>query len=241
MAKKRCSVVEDGQRCNRAVVAAPYCAKHYLRVRRHGDPLAKRKISTPMPPCTVLTVGGPCGRPAKYRAAKISMHYNRLRRHGDPNVRKKIGNGEALQWLKDKLSYEGDECQLWPHHRGKNGYAFVRYNGRAQHAARVLCEWAKGPPPFPKADAAHSCGNGNLGCCTKRHIRWATKIENSADTVRYGRSNRGERSPSHKLTEQQVRFIRRSLVKPNILATKLHVSSSTICDVRARRTWAHVD
>lgn len=76
-----------------------------------------------------------------------------------------------------------DECVIWPHSLNK-GRGHVSWEGRHQLAARQMCELFNGPPPKGnKSIAAHSCGNGHLGCVNHRHLRWVSNSENGDDTA----------------------------------------------------------
>jgi hypothetical protein len=44
MAQSTCSIVEDEKRCGGSVHGYGWCSKHYMRWRRHGDPLMRLQI-----------------------------------------------------------------------------------------------------------------------------------------------------------------------------------------------------
>jgi hypothetical protein len=117
-------------------------------------------------------------------------------------------HGLPMAWLKEHLSYEADDCVAWPFTKTTQGYARVWHNGKMYPAYRLMCELANGAPATQFLDAAHSCGNGHLGCMNPKHLRWATKSENQMDRVKHGTSNRGERCAAAKLTALDVEAIR---------------------------------
>lgn len=82
------------------------------------------------------------------------------------------------------LPFEGNECLEWPYSGNNWGYGQLTVAGRLVVASRFVCEIAHGDPPTPEYQAAHSCGNGHLGCVNPQHLRWATPKENSADKIR---------------------------------------------------------
>lgn len=97
------------------------------------------------------------------------------------------------------------------------------------------------------------CPEG-LECCHKDgdktnnrrgNLRWDTKASNIADRERHGTTARGERGGMAKLTERDVREIRRRYavggVTKTALGLKYGVSGTNVTDVINRRTWAHVD
>jgi hypothetical protein len=100
-----------------------------------------------------------------------------------------------------------------------------------------------GPPPTSKHQAAHSCGKGNLGCVSPKHLSWKTRAENEADKIEAGTSNRGERQWRAKLTADQVRAIRAregTMTKEKI-AEQFGVSPACIAAIHHRENWAWLD
>lgn len=145
-------------------------------------------------------------RDGRFTSRMCNMHYLRMKRHGDPHARKKPANGEVMAWINQvALTQEADECLLWPFYRhGSTGYAFMNFRGRPCHASRAVCILAHGEPPFPKAEAAHSCGRGHEGCVSKHCLSWKTSKENSADKIAHGTRLRGTQLQQSKFSEEQV-------------------------------------
>ena len=122
------------------------------------------------------TVDG-CSKPHEAKGYCLT-HYRRFQRHGTLAV-SRASNGEHERYFHDVvLAYDGDECLLWPFSHNGNGYGTMRTGSKTVRVSRRVCEHVNGPPPTPKHDAAHSCGNGHIGCCTKRHMSWKTRSEN---------------------------------------------------------------
>jgi hypothetical protein len=143
-------------------------------------------------------------------------------------------------FLRMALTYEGDDCLLWPFSVDTRGYPHVYAGNRKMRTVnRILCEARHGPPPGQR-EAAHECGNRR--CVNKMHLTWKTKKENAADRVRHGTTCRGERCALAKLTEKQVLDIR-SLAKSvqlKDIAKHYGVDPSTIGQIVKRRRWAHL-
>src|SRR5258708_32092031 len=97
--------------------------------------------------------------------------------HGPRNRR---GAGAGIAFIRKHVSYEGDECLLWPL-SCKNGYGMVGYLNKLLHAHRVMCELAHGKPPTRKHIAGHSCADRNplfwKSCVNPNHLSWKTNSE----------------------------------------------------------------
>lgn len=152
-----------------------------------------------------------CDKPVRNRGW-CNSHYLRWRRHGDP-----LGGGTSTaaagapeKHLREVvLTYEGDDCLIWPFAKAGKGYGVITQDGKQVLVHRIVCKDAHGEPPTPEHEVAHSCGNGYGGCVAKRHLRWATRAENIADKRIHGTMARGERQGASKLKEDDIRAIRR--------------------------------
>jgi hypothetical protein len=92
-------------------------------------------------------------------------------------------------------------------------------------------------------EAAHSCGNGHLGCVTKRHLSWKTRSGNMLDMIEHGRSLRGQKQWNAKLTEEAAREILalKGVETTTTLAKRVGGSSGTIRSVFRGYSWAWVN
>lgn len=132
-----------------------------------------------------------CPRERHQRRLMCSSHYTRKLKYGDP-LAGQTRKGALLQFLREHVSYAGDDCLAWPFGNKGNGYGHLRLHKQSMSASRAMCILAYGNPPSPSHDAAHSCGKGHLGCVNPRHLRWATRLENMCDAVRAGTTSKGE-------------------------------------------------
>lgn len=144
----------------------------------------------------------------------------------------------APNWIAGALSSDTEECLLWPYAKLKNGYGQLKNGNTSARVHRLICEKAHGPPPSPKHEAAHWCGN--RACGNPKHIRWATPKENHADQIRHGTINRGSRHGQVKLHEANIVSIRQSSRSLSSLAQEYGVSPAAIRDVKIRKTWSWV-
>lgn len=148
------------------------------------------------------------------------------------------GEGKTIQWIRDHLNYQGDDCLPWPFSKdGGVGRGRIGYNGKMHWSHRLMCEMVHGEPPTPAHHAAHNCGNGHLACMNPRHLEWKTGSDNALDRRRHG-TNR-TRPSKRKLTLEQVEEIRRQkgVETQMALAARFGVSDNAIRNIHAGRTW----
>jgi hypothetical protein len=100
------------------------------------------------------------------------------------------GKGEAIKWLRERVSHPDAKCLIWPFYRMPNGYGQLGLDGKMRYAHRVMCELVHGAPPTPKHEAAHRCGNGHQGCVNPKHLAWKTKNENRKESTQHGKGGR---------------------------------------------------
>jgi len=194
----------------------------------------------PFKPCSIAGCTGNSHYKSGGYLKLCQRHYAKRRRNGDPLGGIPTAQGEPLRYLEEVvLAYEGDECLTWPYNRTNRGYGITAYQGRQHIVSRLVCERANGPPPNVKYEAAHSCGRGTQGCVTKAHLSWKTRTENQADRLAHGTHNRGERSGSAKLRENEVREIRalRGKMLQREIGEKFGISKSTIGNIHAGKIW----
>jgi hypothetical protein len=137
------------------------------------------------------------------------------------------GKGRAVQWLRERVSYTGDECQVWPFSKTETGYGTLGVDGCHHKAHRFMCALAHGEQPTKRHQAAHACGN--RACVNPRHLSWKTPSQNEADKKVHGTVGkpRGSRT---KLSASDVAFIRSSKgkVSPEQLAVQFGLSRAGI-------------
>lgn len=170
------------------------------------------------------------------------LHYRRWKKHGDPLV--VLNTGKPLKFIEEVVvKYEGDDCFKWPFGSAGQGRGSVSFRGRTVVAHRVVCILVHGEPEHSKMHAAHSCGNGHLGCVNPKHLRWATAYENAQDKYKHGTVLFGERHQNAKLTEQQVleiRFLAKNGYSHSMLSKKFGISTGHVSEITSRRKWKYL-
>ena len=101
------------------------------------------------------------------------------------DVRQQAPRGRPLRFLREAASTKTDDCIFWPFAGRANG-GRLKVDGKLVSAARLMCTWAHGKPCRAAMHAAHSCGNGHLGCVNPKHLRWATPKQNNDDKILHG-------------------------------------------------------
>lgn len=145
------------------------------------------------------------------------------------------------------IPFEGDDCLIWPYGRNSDGYGrlSIKVGSIRKHrgAHRVICIAVHGQPPTAKHEAAHSCGNGHLGCVNPRHLSWKTMKENQRDRFLHGTANLGERNGRAKLTSADVKEIAdllRKHVPHRQIAARYKVCRANISYIATGKQWSQV-
>jgi len=153
------------------------------------------------------------------------------------------GTLEERFWAKvDKRG--PDDCWEWQAAKNTRGYGMIRqprtmrgYRGINFLAHRVSWVFANGPIPEGLC-VLHHCDNP--GCVNPAHLFLGTQADNVRDTADKGRTDRGEKRWSAKLTEQNVHNIRYFLrlgTSQKVIAEGYGVSQAIISDIKTGKGW----
>ncbi len=134
---------------------------------------------------------------------------------------------------------EDNHCWIWTGQLSKYGYGTFIHRGKAMFAHRVAYEITNNVILTPKDFICHKCNTP--ACCNPNHLYLGTPAENSTDMVKSGRSLKGERNPSAKLTSKQAEEIRQLYIPRKVsmqkLADKFNVSKSAIAYIIYNQHW----
>lgn len=150
-----------------------------------------------------------------------------------------------------------DSCWEWIASRNSQGYGHFMLDGHIHLAHRVVWVMTHGEWPGELC-VCHHCDNPS--CVNPDHLFLGTRADNNRDRDLKGRYNapgvqemlrrmphrrvRGERCHSAKLSESDVRVIRRRVLQGEpmrSIAREYGVGKTAISDIITRHTWAHVD
>ena len=144
---------------------------------------------------------------------------------------------EEMFWSKvDKNAPNG--CWHYLGHINRDGYGVIKLDGYYL-AHRYAYEKVIGKIP-DGLHALHKCNNPR--CCNPEHLYLGDDAANAQDKVRAGRSTRGERNHTARLTAAQVLEIRalRGKLKQEDIAAQYGISFSYVYQIWGRHTWRHL-
>lgn len=182
-----------------------------------------------------------CSRPVRSQGW-CNSHYQRWWKHGDPIAATPRRAAASQMFIEEAAAASMDECLPWPFSRDPGGYGQLRVDGHLVQAHRAVLMLSAGPAPDPAMQAAHApliCHN--RACVNPRHLRWATRAENMADTVDDDTHRRGERSNAAKMTREQVLAIRSDGRPGMAIAQSYGISTAQVSQIKNRKRWAWLD
>lgn len=158
-------------------------------------------------------------------------------------MEKEIFDNERLykNFMKHIEITEENGCWEWTASKNKKGYGKFCHDGKVWRAHRLAWTLRYGPIP-DGLFVCHRCDNP--GCCNPEHLFLGTNRDNMDDMMSKGRSCRGEKMWSAKLTEKDVEIIKVLLankkIKRKTIAYLFGVSVYTIYEINAGKKWKHV-
>ena len=168
-------------------------------------------------------------------------HYQRWSKHGSPNVVANWRGRPLADRFWDSVTTAGpDECWEWTRTRNNGGYGQIMSSGKLRKAHRVSYELHFGPIP-DGLHVRHRCDNPP--CVNPAHLELGTNADNVADKVARGRLPeplRGQRNPSVKLTDDDVRAIRSDARTSPPIAADFGITPTQVRRIKAGLVWRHI-
>lgn len=123
----------------------------------------------------------------------------------------------------------------------KDGYPRVKHQAKMWRLNRLIFTYVYGKIPEGKV-IGHSCNN--KGCINPSHLYLTTAPENSTQAKKDKLYKQGVDSGRAKLTEEQVKEIRRSYYEDSLsqdkLAISFDLSQSTVSAIVRNKTYKHI-
>lgn len=133
------------------------------------------------------------------------------------------------------------DCWEWQAFKLRGGYGKFQHSKRSLLAHRVALQIRIGPIPEGML-ACHICDNRS--CCNPDHLFVGSYADNRRDCNSKGRHAHGEKSPSAKLTAEQVCQIRADYAGGGYsfvtLGAKYSIGRTAAQEIVKRHTWSHV-
>lgn len=194
--------------------------------------------------CTVFG----CGRNA-YSSGFCSRHYNRQRTTGttDDGPRARLTFEERL-WRQINRC-DPELCWPWTGKSMVDGYGKIGEGGRKGRqmlAHRAVWELVNGPIPrineYHGMVVMHTCDN--RACCNPSHLRLGRQADNVKDMDRKKRRvnspHLGEAHGNAKLTNNDVRAIRKSTHTNVETASAYGITRQNVRLIRLKKAWRHI-
>jgi hypothetical protein len=152
-----------------------------------------------------------------------------------------IDNGEnKLEverfWSKVKKT---KNCWVWTDSIAARGYGRLIFDNKPFPAHRLSWELHYGKIPG-RLCVLHKCDNRR--CVRPDHLFLGTRADNVYDMVKKGRGKpcRGETNGRSKLTDNQIREIRSSVLSDYELSISNKISKCEINKIRNKQAWVHI-
>ena len=133
-------------------------------------------------------------------------------------------------------------CWEWQKATTANGYGHLWCNGKLEYAHRISAMLYLNFNISSKMCVLHKCDN--KPCINPKHLFIGTNQDNVTDKMKKGRGTIGEKHGLARLTEIQIRQIKKEYV-PRIktaraLAKKYKVSQKHIYQIVHNKRWRHI-
>lgn len=189
-----------------------------------------------------LCAANECQNTVKGGRRYCSKHATRLRNHGSLSTNIRPGQRRMPRaqrfWAKVAITADDSRCWEWQAHRSPQGYG--KFRGE-QSTLATHYAWFLAYGRWTDKLLRHTCDNPP--CVNVRHLIEGSHMDNMLDMKIRKRSTTGMRSGKAKLTDQDVREIRRLReigIGQRKVARRFGVSHTNIGAIERRETWTEV-
>jgi hypothetical protein len=167
--------------------------------------------------------------------ARESQRVGALMRGYQACSRANRGKSAYDRFLEKAIPEPNTGCWLWDGCFDKDGYGFIRIDGKNVKAHRFSVECELGRFLSRRELACHRCDVPE--CVNPAHLYVGTNSSNQIDAVTRGRRGRVKLSP---VAVQEIRARRASGERPVDLAKEFDVHPSTITNIANGQKWRHL-
>jgi hypothetical protein len=132
--------------------------------------------------------------------------------------------------------HDKQACWIWCGGFSGWGYGIFKFRGVKYSAHRIAAKLAG--QKIQGKIVRHTCDNP--ACVNPNHLLTGTHADNVADKVKRNRQSKGVNNGRAKLTEKQVKFIRKSKLSNCQLGKKFNISPRAILAIRKLETWRYL-
>ena len=134
-----------------------------------------------------------------------------------------------------KYKVMSNGCWVWTAATATIGYGQF-WAGYSTYGHRFSYLIHKGDPG--SMSVCHTCDNPS--CVNPDHLWLGTYADNNRDKVLKGRSLKGEKNHTAKLTEEDVLAIRASTEDSVTLAKRYNINRNHVYHILKRKSWKHI-
>jgi len=145
--------------------------------------------------------------------------------------------GDLYERISNRYSISKSGCYEWTSYLSKDGYAKIRYKGKALRVAKIVLEKKLKRKIKEGYETCHNCNNRK--CLNPEHLYEGTHKQNGEDLSKAGSLN-GEKSSSVKITENtaiQIKIMLKEEMAIIDIANKLNISRTIIENIKYGLSW----